>query len=81
MSIYVKARIVAALVSTMGKNLLNSNISPTCPYNMVNFGPLVAEICWRVWGTPANFSGFHVHVLAALLHTTVLVGIRETLRH
>ena len=23
-----------------------------CPYNMVNFGPLAAEICWRVWGTP-----------------------------
>jgi len=26
------------------KNVLNSNISPTCPYNMVNFGPLAAEI-------------------------------------
>ena len=25
---------------------------------MVNFGPLAAEICWRVWGTPANFNGF-----------------------
>ena len=24
-------------ISTAGKNLLNSNISPTCPYNMVNF--------------------------------------------
>jgi len=23
---------------------------------MVNFGPLAAEICWRVWGTPANFT-------------------------
>jgi len=31
-----------------GKNLLNNNISPTCPYNMVNFVPLAAEICWRV---------------------------------
>jgi len=27
---------------------------------MVNFGPLTAEICWRVWGTPANFNGFRV---------------------
>jgi len=27
---------------------------------MVNFGPLPAEICWRVWGTPANFNGFRV---------------------
>jgi len=32
---------------------------------MVNIGPLAAEICWRVWGTPANFNGFRV--LAALL--------------
>ena len=23
---------------------------------MVNFGPLAAEICWRVWGTPVNFN-------------------------
>jgi len=25
---------------------------------MVNFGPLTAEIGWRVWGTPANFKPF-----------------------
>jgi len=47
-------------VSTIGKNLLNSSISSTCPHNMVNFGLLAAEICWRVWGTPANFNGCHV---------------------
>ena len=41
--------------------------------------PLAAEICWRVWGTPANFNGFHV--LAALLHDTLVVGISQTLRH
>jgi len=29
--------------------LLSSNISFTCPYNIVNFGPLTAEIDWRVW--------------------------------
>jgi len=28
--------------TTIGKNLLNSNVSPTCPHNMVNFGPLAA---------------------------------------
>jgi len=33
------------------KRLLSSNISSTCSRNMVNFGPLAAEICWRVWGT------------------------------
>jgi len=55
---------------------LNSNNFSTCPLNMVNFGPLTAEICWRVWGTPANFNGFRV--LAALLHGTVVVGISQT---
>jgi len=42
------------------KNLLNSNISSTCPHNMVNFGPLTAEIGSGVWVSPANFYGFHV---------------------
>ena len=35
-------------------------MSSTCPHNMANFGRLTAEICWRVWGTPANFNGFRV---------------------
>jgi len=38
-------------VSTIGKNLLSSNISSKCLYNMVNFGPLTAQIDWRV-GAP-----------------------------
>jgi len=33
------------------KNVLNSNTSPTCPHNMVNFGPLATEIRSLVWGT------------------------------
>ena len=45
-------------VSTVWINLLNSNISARCPYKMVNFGPLAAEIGLVVWGTPANFNGF-----------------------
>jgi len=48
-----------------GKNLLNSNIYSTCPLSMANFGPLTAEIGWRVWGTQANVNGFRV--LASLL--------------
>jgi len=59
--------------------MLNSNISPTCPYNMVNFGPLLAEIVSLLWGTSANFNGFCV--LAALLHDTLVVGISQTLQH
>ena len=27
-----------------------------CPHNMVNYGPLAAEIGSVVWGTPANFN-------------------------
>ena len=42
------------------KNLLNSDISSTRPHNMANFGPLTAEICSGVLGTPANFNGFCV---------------------
>ena len=56
------------------RNLLSSNIS-TCPHNMVNFGPLAAEIVSLVWGTPANFNGFRL--LAALLHGTLVVGVRN----
>jgi len=48
------------------KSLLNSNTSSTCPHNMAIYGPLMAEIGWPVWGTPANFNWFCV--LAALLH-------------
>jgi len=40
---------------------------------MVNFSLLTAEICWRIWGIPANFNGFCV--LAALLHGTLVVGV------
>jgi len=65
-------------ISTIEKNMLNINISPTCPHNTVNFGLLAAEIYWQVWGTPANFHGFRV--LAALLHGTVVVGACQTLQ-
>ena len=44
------------------KKLLNSNTSSKCLDNMVDFGVLTAEICWRVWGTPANFNGFRSHL-------------------
>jgi len=60
------------------KKLLNSNSCSTCSHDTVNFGLLAAKICWRVWGTLPNFNGFRV--LAALLHGTVLVGVRQTLR-
>jgi len=67
-----------ACIDNLKNNLLNSNTSSTCPDNMVNFGLLTAEICWQVWGTPANFNRFRV--LAALLHGTLVVGVCQTLR-
>jgi len=48
------------------KNLLNRNTSSTRVDNVVNLGPLGAEIGLPVWGNPANFNGFRA--LAALLN-------------
>jgi len=69
-----------ARIDNRKKNFLSSNISSRCPHNMVNFGPLAAEIGLDpvVWGIPANFNGFRV--LAALLHVTPVVGVSQTLR-
>jgi len=60
------------------KNSLSSNISSTCPHNMVSFGPLAAEIGPVVCGTPGIFDEFRV--LAALLHGTPVLGVSQTLR-
>jgi len=68
--------VAKACIDNQKKNLLNSDTSSTCPHNMVNFSILTAEICWQVWGTPANFNGFRF--LAALLHSTLVVGVSQT---
>jgi len=44
---------IKAHVNNRKKSLLNSNISSTCPYNMVNFSSLAAEIDW--WVSPLGF--------------------------
>ena len=61
------------------KYMLDSNISPTCSHNTVNFGPLAAEISSVVWGTQTNFNGFRV--LASLLHRHSLTEINQTLQN
>jgi len=66
-------------VLTVRKSLLSSNMSSRCPHNIVNFGPLTAEIGSGVWGTPANFNRFCV--LASLLHGSQVVSVSQTLRH
>jgi len=68
-----------ACIDNRKKKLVKQQYPPTCPYNMVNFGPLAAEIVSLVWGTPTNFNGFHV--LAALLHGTPVVGVGQSLRY
>jgi len=40
-------------ISTIGKKLLNSNTSSTCPHSMVNFSPLTAEILFESLGHPS----------------------------
>ena len=61
------------------KNMLSSNISSTCPHNMVNFGLLAAEIVSLVWGTPANFNGFLD--LASLLQRCRSTEVNQTLHY
>jgi len=45
---------------------------------MVSFGPLTAETCWRVSGTPANFYQFRI--LALLLHRRRSIEVNKTLQ-
>jgi len=42
------------------KKLVKQQYLLHMPYNMVNFGPLTAEIGSGVCGIPANFNGFRV---------------------
>jgi len=42
---------------------------------MVNFGPLTAEIYWRVWDTPTNFNRFRI-----LLHRSHSTEVTKTLQ-
>jgi len=76
------------------KNLLSSNISPTCPHNMVNFGPVVwarvgessdcCACCW--WHCYGHISGISARaaVLASVCRVHVLrptySGIRSDVR-
>ena len=61
-------------VLAIGKNLLNSNISSTCAHNMVSIGPLMIEIGWWVWGTPAVLNGFRVWALLLQRHRSTDVN-------
>ena len=68
-----------ACIDNRKKNLLSSNISSTCPHNMVNVGPLAAEIVSLVWGTPSNFNGFRV--LSTFLQRRRSTEVNQTLHY
>jgi len=71
-------------INNRKKSLLNSNISPSCPHNMVNFGPLAAEISSVVSGTEClaiSWAGtLYIHFRGLLLHNGILPGAKFTLR-
>ena len=59
------------------KNLLNSNMSPTCLHNMANVGPTNGRDRFGSLGTRANVNG--VCVLALLLQQRCSMEIDQTL--
>jgi len=71
-----KCEAVACLSSQVKCNFYELLYCVLCPHNVVNFGPLAAEILSLVWGSPGNFNGFRV--LAALLYGTLVVGVSQT---
>ena len=57
--------------------MLNSNTSSICSDNMVNFGPLTAQIGLGVWGTPVNSE--RVLRLGSVTARHLVVGVSQTL--
>jgi len=67
-------------VSTIGKKLVRQQYLLHMSLQYGELRPTIAaEIISLVWNTPVNFNGFRV--LAALLHGTPVLGVRQTLRH
>jgi len=64
-------------VSAIGKHMLSSNISSTRDHNMVNFGPLAAEIVSGVWGHLTYFQRLPRLGSVTARH---VVGVSQTLR-
>jgi len=49
-----------------GKKLVKHQYLPHMPLQYGELGLLMAEICCRVWGTPANLNGFRVSHLGSV---------------
>jgi len=69
-------RITEAFIDNQ-KKIVKQQYLLYSPHNMVNVGPLTAEIGSKVWGTPANFSGFRM--LASLLQRRRSADVNQTL--
>jgi len=68
-----------ACIDNRKKNFLSSNISSTCPHNMVNFGPLAAG--WDRFGSLGHPSYFQrLPCLGSLTARHVVAGVSQTLR-
>jgi len=65
-------------LSTIGKNLLNSSISSTCPHSMMNLWPTNGWDLLASLGYPCRFQ--QVSRLAALLHSILVLGVSQTLQ-
>ena len=66
-------------VSTIGKKIVKQQYLLYMSHNMVNFGPLAAEIVSLVWRTPGNFNGFRV--LSTLLQRRRSTEVNQTLHY
>ena len=60
------------------EKLVKQQYLPHMSHNMVNFGPLAAEIASLVWGTPANIQ--RVLRLGRVTARHLVVGVSQTLR-
>jgi len=47
-------------ISTIRKQLVKQQCVSHMSSQYGELGPLADEICWRLWGTPANFNGFRI---------------------
>jgi len=77
-AIWAPSRNFVGLYRQSEKKLVNQQYLLQMSLQYRELRPLMAEIDWRVWGTPSYFNGYRV--LATLLHGSQVVGVSQTLR-
>jgi len=67
-----------ACIDNRKKNLLRSNISSTCPHNMVNFGPLVIDrMVWVYRPGAVKIRNFATICQVLMYHTEMFGFVRS----